>query len=178
MNLKNLHGCVLTFFTFLVSGQEFQSHMLDVIPPSPMAHEITRFDAAQPNLYTGTAQINLPLYTIDFEGWKLPLSINYYATGIQTNQEATEVGLGWALKTTGVISRVVKKNNDLAKELYVKGYPFEQEDFLNKLRNFSSLSVNERNILVDKMKNNFIDGAPDIFRYDFFGPALGANRCR
>ena len=158
--------CVLAFFGY---GQELQQKMLDVIPPSPMAHEITRFNAAQPNLYTGTAQINIPLYTIDFEGWQLPLSLNYYATGIQTNQEATEVGLGWALKSTGVISRVVKKNNDLAQTLYVKGYPFEQEDYLSKLRNFSSLSINERNSIADKMMQSTIDSAPDEFRYDFFG---------
>lgn len=73
----------------------------------------------RPSMYTGTANISIPLYSIPFDGWhpfdgwQLPLALSYNATGVRTNEEASEVGLGWALSATGVISRTVAAGDDL-----------------------------------------------------------------
>src|SRR5882762_7581308 len=75
-----------------------------IVPPTPNAMKMTEYYGQRPNLYTGVANVSIPLYTIDFDGWKLPLSISYNATGIRTNEEASEVGLGWAMSATGVVS--------------------------------------------------------------------------
>src|SRR5258705_9994393 len=84
-----------------------------IVPPSPNAMKMTEYFTQRPNMYTGTANVSVPLYTIDFDGWKLPISVSYNATGIRPNEEASEVGLGWALNATGVISRTIRGGDDL-----------------------------------------------------------------
>jgi hypothetical protein len=49
----------------------------EIIPPTPNAMKMTEYHAQAPNLYTGTASISIPLHTIDFDGWKLPISLMY-----------------------------------------------------------------------------------------------------
>ena len=50
------------------------SQAIEVIPPAPNAAKLGEFQAQRPNLYTGTASVNIPLYTIDFDGWQLTVS--------------------------------------------------------------------------------------------------------
>ena len=149
---------------------EAENRMLDIIPPTPMAHEITRFEAQQPDLYTGAMRFSIPLYTIDFDGWNLPLTLNYFGSGIQTNQEATEIGLGWGLNATGVITRQIKKLNDLYEGDLTgyKGYIYT-EDVIEKLANISNLESTEILSLRDNLKHGRYDTEPDLFNYNFFG---------
>ncbi|GAB5476047.1 MAG: hypothetical protein Mars2KO_41460 [Maribacter sp.] len=155
------------------SAQEKNDLLLDVIPPSPMAYEMTRFEAQQPDLYTGTASVSIPLHTIDFDGWQLPLSLSYRASGITTNQEATEVGLGWAMNATAVISRQVKSGDDLVNTGSYKGYVYDPVDYLSTFtynnENWNSLTTNEKLSWFQTLKNGTIDTEPDVFNYNFFG---------
>ncbi len=170
---------IITFFIIthnaLGQSQDFaltNMSLKDIIPPGPMAYELTRFEVQQPDLYTGTANVNIPLYTINFDGWQLPLSLSYHASGIMTNQEATEVGLGWALNTTAVITRQVNGGNDLFNDTYqigYKGYVYSDVNTLNNLNNYRNISDTERMVIRDKLTYKRIDTEPDEFRYNFFG---------
>ncbi|WP_425237721.1 hypothetical protein [Ulvibacterium sp.] len=147
--------------------------LLDFTPPSPTAYSLTQFSAQQPALYTGTANTSIPLYTIDFDGWSLPITLNYHATGIRTNQEATEVGLGWSLSSTAVISRSIRKGNDFHNvPNLAKGYIHDTEtvgDIINDLDNWTSLNLTERNSHVTNFTSSWYDTEPDTFDYNFFG---------
>lgn len=46
------------------------------------------------SLYTGVLNINIPLYTLEVDGFQLPLNLKYHASGIRANQEASWVGFG------------------------------------------------------------------------------------
>lgn len=136
----------------------------EIIPPAPQAAKITEFQAQRPNLYTGTAQINIPLYTIDFDGWPLPLALSYNATGIRTNEEASEVGLGWALQATGVISRSIMGGNDLYNVAgLTPGYVYDTRPIQEIAYPPSP------NAYYNALSTGLVDTEPDIFNYDFFG---------
>ncbi|MFS4493191.1 hypothetical protein [Maribacter sp. 2308TA10-17] len=166
--MKNLCKLIVVFTTCAFS-QSPESYFNDVNLPSPAAYEMTRYDAQLPNLYTGTASVNIPLYTINFDGFNLPLSLSYHASGVKVNQEATEAGLGWSLNATGVISRTIKGTDDFGDGNNRKGYLNETLDFYNKVLNWGDLLPSERLIHQQNMVRQFYDFEPDIFSYSFFG---------
>ncbi len=146
---------------------------LKIVPPTPNAMKMTEYHAQRPNMYTGTANVSIPLYAINFDGWDLPLSLSYNATGVRTNEEASEVGLGWALSATGSISRVVRGGDDLfpgttsngrkgyvysdRAVTYEMGYDSKTEYFPSPTSYYSFLALQNQ------------DTEPDIFNYNFFG---------
>lgn len=168
---KLLLGILLT--TSVIAQSQTES-LLDVTPPSPTAYELGKFGSDKPNLYTGTASVSIPLYTIDFDGWKLPLSLSYDASGITANQDATEMGLGWALNATAVVTRTVKTNNDIndaGGTGEFLGYVYESdtpENFFNNVE-----SYNAEGTFADFLDQKGFDGEPDDFNYNFFGYAGG-----
>jgi YD repeat-containing protein len=74
----------------------------DVIPRSPEASNLGRYGEIQVGEYTGTPDISIPLHTITSGKIKYPLALQYNATGIKVNQEATWVGLGWDMSASGI----------------------------------------------------------------------------
>jgi len=66
-------------------------------------------DLVSVDLFTGTAQINIPLFTVDSRSLKVPVSVSYSgARGIKVQDYASSLGLGWQLKAGGAITRVVR----------------------------------------------------------------------
>lgn len=155
---------------FFFGQEEIKNQLIDIVPPSPMAAELSRYHHQMPDLYTGTAKIKVPLYTLNFDGWELPLSIDYAATGIHTNQEASEIGLGWGLNTTALITRQVRKNNDLRNTLSSTGYPFQESEQLGLVERYYYLDEGIRaHIQESLLIPNLLDTEPDLFSYNFFG---------
>ncbi len=62
------------------------------------------------NTYTGRADISIPLYNINFGGLEIPIKLQYNPEGIQVDQYASEVGLGWTLSSVGEIYKEVNGN--------------------------------------------------------------------
>ncbi|MEM7552430.1 MAG: hypothetical protein AAF363_22295 [Bacteroidota bacterium] len=84
----------------------------------PTAPEATSFEPVDTtdmvNLLTGDLTYNIPLLEVPGPAGGYPISLSYHA-GIQPNEEASWVGLGWTLNP-GAISR------------FVNGYPDDQEN--------------------------------------------------
>ncbi|WP_379782696.1 hypothetical protein, partial [Flavobacterium salmonis] len=74
---------------------------------SPNAAEFAKYADYPVSYYTGTPNTSIPIYEIDIDGYKLPISLNYHASGIRVDQEATWVGLGWSLDAGSRISRTI-----------------------------------------------------------------------
>jgi hypothetical protein len=137
-----------------------------VTPPTPQAYAMTSFEAQQPSLYTGTANISIPLYNFNFEGMQIPLSLSYSAGGIRVNEEASEVGLGWSMNATAVISRTIEGKDDLFNGSNDIGYVHHTtaiQDVVFVSPYWNSLAT------------GFIDTQPDIFNYNFFGHSGSFN---
>jgi hypothetical protein len=149
---------------------------LKIVPPTPNAMKMTEYYAQRPNMYTGTANVSIPLYTIDFDGMSLPLSISYNATGIRTNEEASEVGLGWALNATGVISRTVRGFDDFypggVGDGRGQGYVYNRIPMPDPF-DFGYDQITTRipsgTSYYAYLVSSRPDTEPDIFNYNFFG---------
>jgi hypothetical protein len=61
-----------------------------------------------PNLYTGTAGINIPIYQYSVEGSNFGVSFSYDTKGVTVNELSSDIGLHWAGNFGATISRVQK----------------------------------------------------------------------
>lgn len=81
-------------------------------PQSPEAAAFARYGDVSVNMYSGTPNIQVPLYTHKGRELDLPISLTYDASGIKVTQRPTYVGLGWNLNAGGRISRMVNNRPD------------------------------------------------------------------
>ncbi|GEM_PF-2868188 len=82
------------------------------IPNSPEAEAFTQYGNTSVNMYAGTPEIGIPIYTYQGRELNLPVSLSYDASGIKVEQLATSAGLGWNLAVGGRISRITNGNPD------------------------------------------------------------------
>lgn len=151
---KNIFLIIGILITIHVKGQspaplnkEINIHEYIQNIPSPTAASLGQYADVPVSLYAGLPQINIPIYDIDMGNYTLPISLSYHASGIKVSQEASWVGLGWALNAGGVITHSIKGTDDIEKE----GYPnfdefYPGEDFFQ-----------------------YEDTEPDLFTYNFAG---------
>ena len=85
-----------------------QFQVPDVNMPSPNAASMGLYGEVPVSLYTGTPQINIPLYTLEEGRLQVPISLSYHASGVRVNQHPGWVGLNWNLNAGGAITRTVK----------------------------------------------------------------------
>jgi len=100
-------------------------------PTSPEVAMFKRFGDIPVGTYTGVAHTNIPIYTIQESGFELPITMNYNASGIKVDDQATWVGLGWDLMPEGVIYQDVKGKADQNDISYAT--PIEYIPFYNRL---------------------------------------------
>ncbi|MCC8185980.1 MAG: SUKH-4 family immunity protein [Bacteroides sp.] len=102
----------IAFFEPRLSAGDYRAEMPPTVPMTPNASALVQYADYPVSHYTGVPDINIPLYNIVVDGYTLPLSLSYHASGIKVAQEASWVGLGWSLQAGGVISRTVKCYDD------------------------------------------------------------------
>lgn len=136
--------------------------------PSPTAAGLGLYGEIPVSYFTGTPSIQIPLYELLVDQHKLPLSLNYHASGVRPDQHGSWTGLGWNLNAGGVISRVVKDmpdeyNNPRLSYGKQSGYYFTHS-VLNTPR------WNQRSYLRQVAQNTdqmIRDTEPDIFSFNF-----------
>lgn len=103
------------FYTLNLNAQEDPEAVgpVDLIPGDEAfaTPDVTAFQKRNfmpVNLYTGRVDLTIPLYTITEGNIEIPISISYNGGGIKVDEYASNVGLGWNLNASGVITRVVK----------------------------------------------------------------------
>ncbi len=133
------------------------------LPQSPNVGEFPQYGDVPVNHYTGTMTLNIPIYEIDVDGCKVPISLTYSATGIKVAQHASNVGLGWQLNCGGIITADCYGKNDFdcwedgyVCNRYDYGVPAEQEIPQYSFSNWET-DISET------------DTRPDIFHYSFCG---------
>ncbi len=93
------------FFSFCFAQNS--RNITTIIPPIPEVANFTKQLEFPSGLQSGIASINIPIYNIN-DKVKIPISLNYNASGIKVEENATWVGLGWNLDCGGSLTRVVK----------------------------------------------------------------------
>ena len=166
--IKKLTFLLLIAVNFMV-GQMLQ---LPKNIQSPNAASLGKYGDIPMNYYTGRANVNIPLYSLNEGGIPLDISLSYDTGGVRVNDVPGWVGQNWTLNAGGVITRTVKGHtND---EYYYKGnggkfgflrHPNLLNDTnwndVNKLKSLAYISL--------KSSDNFSDLEPDIFTFNFMG---------
>ncbi|WP_281336236.1 hypothetical protein [Flavobacterium eburneipallidum] len=167
--MKNKLNLMLILFSSLLS---YSQDLPTIIPPSPNAASLGQYADVPVSNYTGVPNISIPLFNIKSGAIELPVTLSYHASGIKVAQEASLVGLGWALNAGGVITRQVRGFDDFKPNGYINtpvppytanNLPYNPSDNPLKYYNEYYLYLNS----TDRVHR--IDGEPDIFYYNFFG---------
>lgn len=127
---------------------------------SPTAASLGKYGEVPVNLYTGTPNISIPLYEVKGRDIELPITLDYHASGNKVETISGWVGLGWALKAGGVITRTVIGQPDEEGNGY-----YETGDQLYEGTNWSSPSQQ----FINSIQNGSIDTEPDKFFFSFAG---------
>jgi YD repeat-containing protein len=81
-------------------------------PPPPEVSALGKFGLMPVDNFTGVPSIAIPIYTIKEGTLDFPVSLQYHAGGIKVKEEASEVGLGWALSAGGSVVSVTRGHPD------------------------------------------------------------------
>ncbi len=116
---------VFIFFVFLITSNSFAQTKPAftpplVIPPSPNAVSLGKFGEIPVSPYTGIPSISIPIYTISAGDLRLPISIDYHASGIRVDEESSWIGMGWSLNAGGMITKTVMGDDDFLDWGYIK----------------------------------------------------------
>ena len=177
--MKKLVITYIIIFVFTnLSGQNQDIAYPHIIPMSPNAAELAKYADYPVTHYSGIPNINVPLYEIDMDGFKLPISLNYHASGIRVDQEATWVGLGWSLDVGSRISRSVRGADDFFRlPDFDRNYPkiingyYEAPDISSALLNQYQLNAYAAcpPVYAEFYNDLIYDPEPDIFYYNLPG---------
>lgn len=162
---------------------------------SPNSYEISRMNANEIDNFTGVPSINIPLQSIDVDGYKVNVNLSYNAEGIKVGQQSSNVGLGWNLSHGGSIIRKVRGMYDerIATDITQGGFDNqikkgwlqgngiqnvnlynwasssrELQDYKNALSPFFILHHDKGGRPYHSIEQ-FIDTEPDIFEFNFNG---------
>jgi hypothetical protein len=84
----------------------------DFVPASPSASSLGIYGQIPVSNFTGIPVIDIPLYQIRYKDLSIPLGLSYHAGEVKPDVPPGEVGLGWALRAGGSITRVIKGMTD------------------------------------------------------------------
>lgn len=104
--MKNIIVTLLSFFC--LGSLSAQTFFEPKAIPSPNAASLSVYGEVPVGYYTGVPDINIPLYELELDGMKFPLSLNYHASGVRVAQDAGWVGMGWSLNAGGCITCSVR----------------------------------------------------------------------
>lgn len=166
ISMKNILRIVLVLCS--VCTQSFASYYDDyvgkIIPQSPQTAQLLKYGNYPVDHSSGLVQIDIPLYTIEYDGVTVPISISYHASGIKVDELASVVGLGWTLNAGGVIGRsimgsedIVYKNSVLRKNKTRFDYDSAKDVERNIYRLYScDVKTNRGDFLADSICENLI----------------------
>lgn len=100
---------VLLLPFYMVFGQSTLNNLGFPSPNNSFLSAVGGATGVGVDLYTGTAQVNIPICNLTSKELNIPVSLSYIGgRGIRVQDYATSTGLGWQLNAGGSISRVVR----------------------------------------------------------------------
>lgn len=106
IRFNHLSILILLFFVQIVVGQ-VNSDLRPAVK-SPEVNKFEQYINMPVNLVSGTPQVSIPIYTLEYGGMTVPISLEYDASGVKVENIASSVGQNWSLNVGGAVSRIVK----------------------------------------------------------------------
>ena len=164
-----LFGILISFLSFQISFSQIEDSSFDPAaesvrlaptPTSPEAQAFTKYGNTPVNMYTGTPNIQIPIYTHKGRELDLPISLTYDASGIKVEQLATNVGLGWNLNVGGRISRIT---NGMPDDFSVTSHTY------GAYKSFWDSEVNSKILTYDDASTNpYFNSKSEAINYLYF----------
>ena len=152
---------VLLLSVFQIMAQDTSQGMIPDVPPSPQAVAFNRLGDYHLNNNYGVPDINIPLFEIDFHGFKIPLTLHYEASPIKPGYNYDVTGVGWTLSGNSCVSRTIK---DIADEC--ANTPFSLDGFQLSSGADKEYLYYHCNHLLDQLN----------FQYDIYNITLPSGR--
>jgi hypothetical protein len=134
---------------------------------APNTYALGKYGDVPVNLSAGIPQIDLPLLKMTDKDISVDLSLSYHASGIKVDQEASWVGLGWALNAGGLITREVR---GLPDGYSYAGTPQGRTSLPDYSSSWTQSNYNNmRSLLNNAVGLNGTDNGADMFYYNFGG---------
>ncbi len=153
--MKKILSILLIFIYIITNAQTNEN----IIQSSPTVAELGKYGVIPVSYYTGTPNIEIPIYNLQVGELTLPISLSYHAGGIKVDQIASWVGLGWSLNAGGIINRTIKGEND---------FSHERIDLVSKTEILNREYPNFNDIkAIAEHDERHKDGQPDIFNFNF-----------
>ncbi|WP_448105197.1 hypothetical protein [Pedobacter panaciterrae] len=165
--ILSLALCVVFQATTHAQSQSLNPTFENMAPPSPNAAALGKFGSSPVGLSTGVPSVKVPIFTWHGKNFakSVDVSLDYHAGGVQVDEMASNVGLGWALNTGGVISRTMRGIYD---EYPIDGFLYKslpiEEYGGNGPTNYS---LQER--VFNRMYSGKSDSQNDLFSFNFNG---------
>lgn len=173
MKIFDLLSIGASFFLLSIpcigKGQAQDRNNFKITPLSPNTASLGLYGHTPVGHYTGIPAIDIPLYEIDLDGKKIPISISYHASGIRVAQESSSVGLGWSLNLGGCITKTVNGEDD-----FVSSNNAFKSFYFNNL-NLTGLKSDLHTMTKPQINEkywqylNYAKGEPDMYYYNFAG---------
>ncbi len=143
---------------------------LDFIPVSPNAGGLGTYGQVPVSLYTGTPNINIPLYNVSYKELNIPIGISYNASGNKPDDVPGSVGLNWSMDAPWVINRVVNGRVDEGGDIPDSNDPTVLNNLapLTSDDNWSSQTYLS-NLLSHNVMDNKDGANPDTYYFNFNG---------
>lgn len=161
---KSILCLFVSLRVFIVFGQntiEPNNYLPNIVPPSIESLNFSKYGDITTGLFTGTPNIQVPLFEYKTKNLTIPFGLNYTSNGIKVDDINSKVGLGWIFNEPGVINRIIRDNED---DL-LNDYPMNHLDFT---------TINRYNAITNQYFNFFgespeLDTERDLFNFNFQG---------
>ncbi|MFZ1527280.1 MAG: DUF5977 domain-containing protein [Ferruginibacter sp.] len=105
---RNIRNCKLLFTVVSILLSYNLAFGQTIYPPknqSPNASAIDKYGETSVSLFTGTPDISIPIYTINYGKINLPITLRYNSASVKPAQQPSWVGSGWNVEFGGAITR-------------------------------------------------------------------------
>lgn len=75
-----------------------------LIPQAPNTASFMKYNLSSVDLHTGANPVNIPLYTINVDGFQVPITLSNSGTALKVDELPSSCGMGWTLNVGGVIT--------------------------------------------------------------------------
>ncbi|MFP7658191.1 hypothetical protein [Chryseobacterium proteolyticum] len=164
---KYILSSLLTLIIISGSAQLSTSNInkFEITQKTPDASQLSKFTDIPNATFTGTAGVDIPIYTINTGEYQLPIDLKYHMSGIRVKEISTKVGLGWSLSTGGIsLSKQIFGQDDRGWIPYINPSSFDPNG--NEADNNIAANITGFDPLKpDNTAKKKYDSQPDIYTY-------------
>jgi len=127
--MKNLLFSLVCLFSISIIPPCYSQSSPNLGAQSPSVSSLMRFEEIPVGTYTGVPNVSIPLFQLPSRSKDigLDLTLAYHPSSVAASNAAGDVGLGWSLFSSGVVSRDLRTHN-IPDEVDFKNYPDVYQD--------------------------------------------------